>query len=189
VSVSGELPHTFEQDIHFPTVDQALEYFEDRLLDQAGGGPPADTAVPLAEFDLLASLDEAMLADLVKRLRALTFEPGTKLIAQNARADELFFLTQGHVDITVRVGNAPSHRVSTVEPGTVFGELALFGHAPRTADVVAVSSGSALVLDRDGLEDLAANAPAAYNALVMAVGASLAERLRRANAEIRALSR
>jgi len=188
VTISGELPHTFEQDIHFPNVDQAMEHFENRLLEQAGSGQ-TDATVPLAEFDLLAGLDETMLAALVKRLRPLPFEPGTKLIAQNARADELFFLTEGRVDITVRVGNAPSHRVSTVEPGTVFGELALFGHAPRTADVVAVSSGTALVLDRDGLEDLAVNAPAAHNALVIAVGASLAERLRRANAEIRALSR
>jgi glutaminase len=188
VSISGELPHTFEQDMHFPNVDQALEYFEDRLLDQAGSGQ-TDAAVPLAEFDLLAGLDEAMLAALARRLRPQPFEPGARLIAQNARADELFFLIEGHVDITVRVGNAPSHRVSTVEPGTVFGELALFGHAPRTADVVAVSTGTALVLDRDALDDLAANAPATHNALVMAVGASLAERLRRANAEIRALSR
>lgn len=188
VSISGELPHTFEQDMHFPNVDQALEYFEDRLLEQAGSGQ-TDAAVPLAEFDLLAGLDEAMLTALARRLKPQPFEPGTKLIAQNARADELFFLIEGHVDITVRVGNAPSHRVSTVEPGTVFGELALFGHAPRTADVVAVSTGTALVLDRDALDELAANAPAAHNALVMAVGASLAERLRRANAEIRALSR
>lgn len=188
VSISDELPHTFGQDMHFPNVDQALEYFEDRLLEQAGTSQ-TDAAVPLGEFDLLAGLDEAMLMALAKRLRPQPFEPGTRLIAQNARADELFFLTEGHVDITVRVGNAPSHRVSTVEPGTVFGELALFGHAPRTADVVAVSSGTALVLDRDALDDLAANAPAAHNALVIAVGASLAERLRRANAEIRALSR
>ncbi|KQW80472.1 hypothetical protein ASC89_10415 [Devosia sp. Root413D1] len=188
VSISDELPHTFEQDMHFPNVDQALEYFENRLLDQAGSSQ-ADAAVPLREFDLLAGLDEAILGALAKRLRPQPFEPGTTLIAQNARADELFFLTEGHVDITVRVGNAPSHRVSTVEPGTVFGELALFGHAPRTADVVAVSSGTALVLDRDALDDLAVNAPAAHNALVIAVGASLAERLRRANAEIRALSR
>lgn len=188
VTVSGELPLAFEQDIHFLTVDQALEHFENRLLEQAGGNP-ADTAVPLAEFDLLASLDEGMLAELSKRLRLQRFEPGDKLIAQSARADELFFLTEGHVDISVGVGNAPSHRVSTVEAGTAFGELALFGHAPRTADVIASSNGSALVLDREALDDLHANAPAAHSALVLAVGASLAERLRRANAEIRALSR
>ena len=89
----------------------------------------------------------------------------------------------------MRVGNGPSHRVSTVEAGTVFGELALFGQGPRTADVIAASNDRVLVLDRAGLDALAEERPHTHAALVLAVGASLAERLRRANAEIRALSR
>lgn len=188
VSISGELPQSFEQDIHFPTMDQALEYFEDRLLEQAGGSI-ADATVALEQFDVLAGLDAAKLSQLTRRLRLQQFERGTTLIAASTSANELFFLTEGHVDIAVRVGNGPSHRVSTVEAGTVFGELALFGNGPRTADVISASKGTVMVLDRDALDDLQDNAPETHAALVMAVGASLADRLRRANAEIRALSR
>lgn len=188
VSISGELPQSFEQDIHFPTMDQALEYFEDRLLEQAGGSI-ADTSVSLEQFEVLAGLDPARLSQLTRRLRMQQFERGMTLIAANSSANELFFLTEGHVDIAVRVGNGPSHRVSTVEAGTVFGELALFGNGPRTADVISASRGTVMVLDRDALDDLQDNAPETHAALVMAVGASLADRLRRANAEIRALSR
>lgn len=188
VSISDELPQTFEQDAHFATIDAALEYYEDRLLEQAGGDL-RDAAVPLEQFDILASLDEQKLSKLTRRLRLQPFERGMTLISSNARADELFFLVEGHVDIAVRVGNGPSLRVSTVEAGTVFGELALFGNGPRTADVIAASKGAVMVLDRDALEDLVENEPATHAALVMAVGASLADRLRRANAEIRALSR
>ena len=65
----------------------------------------------------------------------------------------------------------------------------LFGNAQRTADVIAATRGTVLLLDGDALADLMENAPATHAALVVAVGASLAERLRRANAEIRALSR
>ena len=71
----------------------------------------------------------------------------------------------------------------------MFGELALFGNAPRTADVVAATAGSVLVLDRFALDRLREGQPHAFSALVLAVGSSLAERLRRANSEIRALSR
>jgi glutaminase len=188
VSISGDLPQSFEQDKHFATIDQALEYYEDRVLEQAGGDL-ADTAIPLEQFEVLTGFDDEKLSQLTRRLRMQNFERGTTLIAANTMAAELFFLIEGHVDIAVRVGNGPSHRVSTVEAGTLFGELALFGSGPRTADVVAASRGSVMVLDRDALEDLQAVAPATHSALMMAVGASLADRLRRANAEIRALSR
>lgn len=188
VSISGDLPQSFEQDVHFPNIDLALEYFEDRILEQAGSDL-ADAAIPLDQFDVLAGLDEQKMSQLTRRLRMQHFERGVTLITANSPANELFFLTDGHVDIAVRVGNGPAHRVSTVEAGTAFGELALFGNAPRTADVIASSKGTVMVLDRDALEDLQENAPETHAALVIAVGASLADRLRRANAEIRALSR
>ncbi len=174
--------------MHFPNIDQALEFFEERLLEQADAKAD-DREVPLTEFEMLAGLDEPMLKELDLRVRSHSFSPGETLIAQNSRADALFFLVEGHVDIAVRVGNGPSHRVSTVEAGTVFGELALFGQGPRTADVIAASNGRVLVLDRKGLDALAEEKPHLHAALVLAVGATLAERLRRANAEIRALSR
>jgi len=188
VSISGDLPQSFEQDMHFASIDQALEYYEDRLLELAGGDL-SDAAIPLERFDVLSGFDEAKMSQLSRRLRMQPFERGATIITANSRADELFFLVEGHVDIAVRVGNGPHHRVSTVEAGTVFGELVLFGTGPRTADVVAASKGAVLVLDRDALEDLQQNAPETHVALVLAMGSSLADRLRRANAEIRALSR
>lgn len=188
VTASDEYPAAFDQQMHFPNIDLALEFFEERLLEQAGS-TAEEHRVPLHEFEMLAGLDEQMLKELDQRTRSHSFAPGETLIAQNTRADELFFLIEGHVDIAVRVGNGPGHRVSTVEAGTVFGELALFGQGLRTADVIAASNGRVVVLDRAGLDALAEEKPHTHAALVLAVGASLAERLRRANAEIRALSR
>ncbi len=188
VTVSDAVPAQFEQELHFPTMDAALEHFEDRLLEAAGASGGTD-AVPIEQFDLLAGMGEAELQQLLARCRRRAFTTGETLIRQNAPADELFFLLAGQVDIVVRVGNGPGYRVSTAEPGNLFGELALFGKVPRTADAVAATDGEMLVLDRHGIEDLSANAPSAWAALLLSVGASLSERLRRANGEIRALSR
>jgi glutaminase len=188
VSHSATLPETFGQDLHFPSIDRALEFYEERLLEQAGA-ELAVQKVPLEEFDIFQGLESRLLLELSRRMKPRRFSPGETLIVQNSRADELFFLTEGRVDVAVRTGNGPSHRVSTVEPGTIFGELAIFGAGPRTADVLGASDGTVMVLDRDALDDLDRHAPDVKAALVLAVGASLAERLRRANAEIRALSR
>lgn len=188
VTVSGDVPEAFEQEMHFPSIDVALEHFEDRLLDQAGA-PARIDHVPLEQFDALQSLGPSDLAALRMHAVERALEPGQTMVAQNAPANELFFLTEGHVDVSVRVGNGPGHRVSTIDSGMLFGELALFGNAPRTADVVAATAGTVLVLDRFGLDSLRTSEPHAFSALVLAVGSSLAERLRRANSEIRALSR
>lgn len=188
VTISDEVPATFGQDMHFANIDRALEFYEDKLLLEAGASLDR-MSVPIDQFEMLASLDQRMLDQLRRRMKERRFRKGELLIAQNSPANELFFLTEGQVDIAVRVGNGPSHRVSTVEPGTMFGELAIFGHGPRTADVIAATEGEVLVLDRPALDELATNAPEVNAALGIAVGASLAERLRRANSEIRALSR
>ena len=89
----------------------------------------------------------------------------------------------------MRIGNGPSYRVSTIDAGTMFGELALFGTAPRTADIIASTSGEALVLHRGAVDALKDKHSATYTALLHAVGSSLSDRLRRANSEIRALAR
>ena len=188
ITVSDEMPAAFDQHMHFPNIDSALEYFEDRLLERAES-TVTDQKVPIEEFDLLSGMDEQMLKALDGQFQKRSFLPGEVIIQQNTRADELFFLTEGRVDVAVRLGNGPGYRVSTIEAGTMFGELALFGTAPRTADIIASTPGEVLVLDRAAFGELKDQHPATYTALLLAVGGSLSERLRRANSEIRALSR
>jgi glutaminase len=188
VSVSEDVPAAFEQHMHFANIDTAMEYFEDRLLERAEA-VVTDAKVPLEEFDLLAGLDQEMVKTLASHLETRSFAAGETLIAQNSRADELFFLTEGRVDVAVRIGNGPSYRVSTIDAGTMFGELALFGTAPRTADIISATPGEALVLHRGAVDALKDQHSATYTALLLAVGSSLSDRLRRANSEIRALAR
>jgi len=71
----------------------------------------------------------------------------------------------------------------------MFGELAMFGAAPRTADVVSATDGEALVLDAGAMARMRVEHASAFAALSLAVGESISDRLRRANAEISALSR
>ena len=114
---------------------------------------------------------------------------GETIIAQNAPAHELYFLIEGCVDVSVRIGSGPGHRVATIDAGTMFGELALFGDTPRTANVIAATPGELRTLERAAFDELRAKHPATFTALLLAVGGSLSERLRRANSEIRALSK
>ncbi len=188
VSVSPEVRAAFAQEVHFAAVDVALEYFENLLLTDIGV-TGSDFAVPIETFDLLGQMPAEMVATLRRYLERRTFAEGARLVAQNSEALELFFLTRGRVDVRVRVSAGQSHRVGTIDAGNMFGELALLGNAPRTADVVAATEGEVYVLGAGGIVLLRAEQPAVMAALLLAVAGSLADRLRRANEEIRVLSR
>ena len=111
------------------------------------------------------------------------------LIAAGAPARSLYFLTEGRVNVSITVQSGVTRRISTIDAGNVFGELAIFGQSRRTADVIAASDGTMLELDAEGILELAAEEPRLHAALALAVGRSLADRLGRANREIQALSR
>ena len=107
--------------------------------------------------------------------------------AEGEAADRLYLLTRGRAEISVLVG-AGRRRLGTIEAGNLFGELALFSGGRRTADVVALGDVRCWALARAGLDRLGKANPRLQIELLTLVGQALAERLRRANTEIRALS-
>ncbi len=173
----------------FPNVDFALESLENRLLGAEQEGS-AQKAVTLQDFDILADMTPAQRETISTYLVHQTFEAGDVLVRIASFPDELFFLTRGRVNVSVPLGGAGGDlRVSTIDPGNIFGELALFGRPQRTANIIGTMSGEILVLKADELRRLRNDHPDVYSCLVIAVGRSLAERLGRANDAIRALAR
>lgn len=176
--------------IGFTSVDLALEAFEDllvaRVIEEETG--PGDE-VPLASFALLRDWPSERIAALKTFLERRPFAMGEVLIEAGSPANAIFLLTRGRVAVSVMVTGGVTRRVSTIDPGNLFGELALFAKARRTADVTAVSDGECLELTRAAIDRLEAEDPKLHAALALAVGASLSESLARANSEIQALSR
>jgi glutaminase len=174
----------------FASVDLALEALEDRLLakvleEEAG----VALAVPLHDFALLRDWTDDRVDALEPHLKSRSFASGEVLIEAGATARSLYFLTAGRVNVEIGLPNGTTRRVSTIDAGNVFGELAIFGQSRRTADVIAAGDGTLLELDDGAILELAAEEPKLHAALALAVGRSLADRLGRANREIQALSR
>ncbi|SFZ85312.1 L-glutaminase [Devosia enhydra] len=174
----------------FPAVDEALEHFEDvllaRVIPQEQAAPEQ---VPIESFALLAEWPDDLRARLAGILCPRAVKAGEVLIAAGSQATALFFLTSGRVTVSIAVDGGKRRRISTIDPGNVFGELALFGSARRTADVIAQTDGEVLLLSGATLADIEASDPRLHLALALAVGRSLADRLARANREIQVLAR
>ncbi len=174
----------------FSSVDAALEYFEDALLARMLEAETlSEHRVELAEFALLSDWDQPSLGTLREYLTPQSIGQGEVIIQTGTSAKALYFLTKGRVDVSLPIASGSSRRISTIDAGNVFGELALFGRGRRTADVIAASPVEILELTTDKLDQFGTAAPELRLALSLAVGRSLADRLSRANREIQALSR
>src|SRR5262249_51626372 len=112
----------------FPAVDSALEHYEDmllaRVLEAEAIGPPA---VALGEFSLFSGWTAERLEALARHLHGRGFTLGEMLIEAGSPARSLYFLTEGRVNVSITVGGGVTRRISTIDAGNVFGELAIFG--------------------------------------------------------------
>jgi CPA2 family monovalent cation:H+ antiporter-2 len=94
-----------------------------------------------SRFPMFAALDNARREELLGLLRPRSAEPGERVIRQGDRANAVFFISSGKVE--VHVGGK---RVK-LGPGDFFGEMALLSGGRRTADVIAVDYCQFLTLD------------------------------------------
>jgi subfamily B ATP-binding cassette protein MsbA len=101
--------------------------------EQEGGGAPAPKIGVdpdlLARVPLLAPLAPAMLAMIASRVIVETFPAGTTIVRQGDRADKLYIISAGDVEVLVEDSNraAPPRRVQVLGERNYFGEIALLG--------------------------------------------------------------
>jgi SulP family sulfate permease len=102
---------------------------------------------------------------------------GTVLIRQGDPPDALFVLESGLLRVELTTAEGVRRRLSTVRPGVVVGEMALYTGTPRTADVVAQSPCVVLGLRKGSLERLESEEPETAAALHRWLATTLAARL------------
>jgi glutaminase len=170
-----------------PTLDQALEWCEDMLLASAGELGPVHAELPLTEHPMLATLTPAEVEAMRPFLRSCQYAPGQSIVRQGDDADAMYLVGAGTVTVNLRLPDGRRHRITTMGPGSTFGEFALLEQEPRTADVDAESAVLCYVLQAQDMPQVEQAAPGVTRKLIETVARDLAARLRRADREIAAL--
>jgi glutaminase len=167
--------------------DTALQWCEDSLLRAAGvaDGPP-DGLIAFAEQDLLLAVSPAAVAALEAAVETRLFPAGSQVFAEGAAADGLYFVGAGQVSAQLKV-DGTVRRLSTMGPGSSFGEIALVEHGPRSMTIVADQPTLCYVLTAAALEDAISADPATGLEMYRAIARGLAERLRAATRELSSL--
>ena len=126
-------------------------------------------------FQELADEDLARLVPLVIERRV---PAGTVIVREGDPTRELFIVRAGLVEVTKRApGATRDHQLTTLGPGTTFGELAILDRAPRSASVRALVDTTLAALDLDRLAEAMAH-DGVYARMLGNVNAYLGRRLR-----------
>ncbi|KAJ9450385.1 cAMP-dependent protein kinase regulatory subunit [Diplonema papillatum] len=115
----------------------------------------------VCKVPLFASVtNDAFIQDIVKKLIPVSINEGDSVIEESSEGNEMYFISRGDLEVT-----ANGKTINTLRDGDSFGEVGLVYATPRTASVVARSSGLVLQLNSDDFHNVAARYPALRTAI------------------------
>lgn len=171
----------------FGELDEAMEWVEDRILEQTGLQRGEERLLELQEIDLFAGRKEETLAALEACMEKRSFKAGQRIFARGDTGDDLFLIRRGSVRIVLPLGERQGHRLATFARADFFGEMAFLDRDARSADAIAFTDTDLFVLSRANFDRFASEHKRAAMALLEGLARVLAIRLRYTNAELRVL--
>jgi hypothetical protein len=156
-----------------------LKMFFGKKFARAAGGAGL-TPNSLRRIKILADLNDAQLSHLMDFLELQNVAQWSMVVRQGDPGDAMYFVLDGELRARVMAGDRETI-LSTFGPGEFFGDIALFDHGPRSADVLANVDSVVLRLSAVAFERLAKEAPALATPLLRATSRTLASRIRADN--------
>ena len=154
----------------------------DRTATRAGITPGA-----LRRIKILADLSDAQLSHLSDFLEPQNISQWSVVVRLGDPGDAMYFILDGELRARVMAGDHETI-LSTFGPGDFFGDIALFDHGPRSADVVANVDSLVLRLSSVAFERLAKEAPSLATPFLQATSRTLASRIRADNKRLGQMS-
>lgn len=114
----------------------------------------ASVEATLAATPLFCDLDEADLAEVAGLAQPFELSSAELLFRQGERAEQLFVLEEGRMEVLARLPGDREMRLSEVGGGDILGELSLVLGGTRTASARAVEATRGLLISRDAFARL-----------------------------------
>ena len=180
--------HGAERRTVFDTLDGALEWMEERILEQAGWVPAGSRPpLELEEIALCRELDEEAVRELRGCVEERSFDAGQTIFGVGDTDDDVYFVRSGRVHILLPLGGGQKHHLATICRGEFFGEMAFLDHAVRSAEAAAATGTRLFALSRDRFDALAIRNEAIASRIFEQFAVAIAHRLRPADSELQAL--
>ncbi|MGD0528266.1 MAG: cyclic nucleotide-binding domain-containing protein [Polyangiaceae bacterium] len=140
---------------------------------------PAVQPAELRRFEPFEALTETALAEFLRASRPRVYGPGATIVQQGARGHGCFLVLSGESDV-VKGTSTGRWVLGRLPPGSIFGQISLVDHVPRTASVVAVGEVWVVEIDRGAFERMLLDTNPVAQALREQIAVSGIRQLRRA---------
>ena len=160
-----------------PALKDALPPSEDTMflkhqcLEQNGVDPQE-----LRQFPVLAGLTNHDLAHLIRLAEMVEIGSGEYVIHRREPGDAIFFVLTGNLRASIRVGH-DEKILNKIPAGQFFGEMSMFTHTPRTADVITEEPTRLLRFSAEAFRTLMTENPSAAAPMLYAISSTMARRI------------
>lgn len=138
----------------------------------------------LRRVKILAVMNDQQLERFVQFMELQPFRQWTEIVKQGSPGDAMYLVLEGEVRVRMMIAGKESILV-TLSSGEFFGEVALFDHGPRSADVIANRDGLLLKISAGAFQRLVNEAPDLAAPFLFAIGKTLIARIRADNKRYR----
>ena len=167
-------------------LDHALEKLEEAILFGRG---ESDLGTSLLNHFVRTIGEHPRLSELIDNMTKLEMNPEDVLIRQGDDASDVFFVATGRVRVQITLPGGKVLRVRTMLAGAIVGEIALYLHQPRTADVIVDAPSDIFRLSAADLARLERDDPELATLAHRLLACNLSEKLSVANKMIQITQR
>lgn len=144
-------------------------------VSQGGLNPGA-----LRRVKILAELTEEQLVKFMSFMEVIAVRQWADVVKVGETGDAMYMIMEGELRVRLMV-QGKEKILTTLGVGEFFGEIALFDHGPRSADVVANLDSKLLKVSAEAFKRLIEEAPELAAPILFAIGKTLASRIRADN--------
>ncbi|RZM82535.1 SulP family inorganic anion transporter [Leptolyngbya iicbica] len=171
----------------FPNLDAAIDWCEAKIIDQATFRRKRfiPFAMQLEEF----FTDPDQVRPFMQYLEKIRLPAGESLFQQGDPANALYFIETGQISTVLTVENGKTKPLQTSGPGTIVGEIGLYGQTEYAGSGVADKPTTVYKLSQRSLTQMQQEQPAIAAEFHQTVARILASRLNQAVAGVEKLMR
>ena len=160
-----------------------LQMIFGRRKGPGAAGPKMDGQLntgSLRRVKILAALSEEQLVKFGGFMDVINVRQWAEIVRIGDPGDAMYLILEGELRVRIMV-DGKEKILTTLGVGEFFGEIALFDHGARSADVVANLDSKLLKVGSDAFDRLIVDAPELAAPILHAIGKTLAARIRADN--------
>jgi CRP-like cAMP-binding protein len=131
----------------------------------------------LRRVKVLGEMNDQQLGRFVEFMELQHVRQWMEVVKQGSPGDSMYLVLEGELRVRLMIANKETILV-TLSAGEFFGEIALFDHGPRSADVVANTDSVLLKISARAFHELATRAPELATPFLRAICRTLTSRIR-----------